>query len=140
MAESAAILGFGTIFELETAAGSGVFEQIAEVTSLTPPTETTDSVEVTHMESPDMTREFIPGLIDPGEVGLDMNWIPGSDTDDLLRAWRERRRARITFPNSVTWTFSAFKTSYSGEAPMEDKMAGSLTAKVTSSVLPGVAA
>lgn len=140
MADSEAILGFGTFFELETAAGSGVFERIAEVTSITPPTETTDSVEVTHMESADMTREFIPGLIDPGEVGLDMNWIPGSDSDELLRAWRERRKARIIYPNAVKWTFSAFKTSYSGETPMEDKMAGSLTAKVTSSVLPGVVA
>lgn len=140
MAESEAILGYGTFFELETAAGSGVFEKIAEATSITPPTETTDSVEVTHMESEDQTREFIPGLIDPGELGLDLNWIPGSDTDELLRAWRERRRCRLTFPNDVTWTFTAFKTSYSGETPMEGKMAGSLTAKVSGSILPGVAA
>lgn len=139
MAESEAILGYLCLFEVESAAGSGAFVELAEVTTLTPPSDTIDSVEVTHMQSPDKTREFIPGLKDPGEVSMDLNWIPGSDTDEFIRAWAERRASRITFPNDVTWTFGAFPTSYSGEVPIDDKMTASLTCKVTSSVVTGVA-
>lgn len=143
MAESEAIIGYGAKFEVETAAGSDVYTELEEVTSITPPSSSVDVVDVTHMQSPDSTREFIQGLTDPGECSLEQNFVPGSDTDVFIQAWRasrERRSARITFPNDVTWTFKAFVTGYQPDIPNEDKLTSSLTCKVTGSTVTGVAA
>lgn len=141
MAESEAIIGYGAKFEVESAAGTDSMVGVAEVTDITPPSQSVDVIDVTHMQSPDSTREFIQGLMDPGEVSLDMNFVPGSTSDVFIQAWRssrERRKCRITFPNDVTWTFSAFVTGYTPAIPNEDKLTATLTAKVTSSTIAGV--
>lgn len=138
MTASAAMIGAGTTFEVETAAGSGTYTALSEITDITPPSSSVDIVDVTHMESPNLTREFISGWNDPGEVSLDMNFVPGSTTDDFIIAWRlggERRSARITFPNLVVWTFDAFVTGYTPAIPNEDKLTATLTCKVTSSTV-----
>jgi hypothetical protein len=143
MAESEAMIGYLSKIEVEDAAGSGVWVELGEVTDITPPSDSVDVIDVTHMSSPDSTREFIAGLTDPGEVSIDMNWVPGSITDEFIRDWRssrERRSTRITFPNDVTWLFSAFVTGHTPAVPNEDKLTSTLTAKVTSSTVTGVAA
>lgn len=133
-----AAIGYGSAFAVESAAASGVYTTLAEVTDITPPSESVDVIDVTHMASPDSTREFIQGLMDPGEVSLEMNFEPSSATDDFIRAWRssrETRSCKITFPNSVTWIFDGFVTGYEPTIPLEDKMTATLTCKVTSSVV-----
>jgi hypothetical protein len=140
MAESEAIIGYLTTIEVEATAGLFDYVELAEVTDITPPSESVDSVDVTHMQSPEVKREFIPGMTDPGEVSLDMNFLPGSPGDILIRAWRsasERRNVRITFPNDITWSFLAFPTGYSPAVPNEDKMTATLTCKVASSTVTG---
>lgn len=130
-------IGSGTTFEVETAAGSGVFTLIADITHITPPGESTDSIDVTDMDSGDV-REFIPGLTDPGEVGLDLIWDASSASDDFLHAWRvarERRSAKITFPNNTVWTFSAFPTNYQPDVPLDDKQTASWTGKCSGSTV-----
>lgn len=137
MAESEAMIGYGAKFSAETTAGSDSFFDVAEVFSITPPSETVDVIDVTHMQSPDSTREFIQGLMDPGEVSFEMNFVPGSASDVFIRGWRasrQRRAAKITFPNDVVWEFSAFVTGYEPAMPNEDKMTATVTCKVTSSV------
>lgn len=138
MAESNAMIGYGGYFEVETAAGSGIYTRIAEVFSISPPSESTDVIDVTHMQSPDAIREFIQGLTDPGEVSLEMNFVPGAlDGDVFIRAWRgsrERRISRIVFPNDYVWDFRCFVTGFEPTMPNEDKMTATLTAKVTSVV------
>ena len=134
---SAAMIGYGTSLAVETSACSGVFTTLAEVTDITPPSQSVDVIDVTHMGSSDSTREYIQGLTDPGELSLTMNFVPSSVTDAFIRAWRtsrQTRAAKITFPNGAIWTFSAFVTGYEPSAPNEDKMTATLTAKVTSSV------
>lgn len=51
--------------------------EIAEITAITPPTRTRDTVDVTHLNSPDGFREFLGGWKDGGTVELEGNWIPG---------------------------------------------------------------
>jgi hypothetical protein len=136
MPASEAMIGYGSTFAVETAAASGVFTPLSEVTDITPPSESVDVIDVTHMGSADSTREFIQGLMDPGEVTIDMNWVPSSATDAFILAWRssrETRAAKITFPNGVIWTFSALPTGRSFDLPVGEIQTGSLTAKVTGS-------
>ncbi|WP_199925140.1 phage tail tube protein [Neorhizobium sp. SOG26] len=64
-----------------------------------------DCIDTTHMQSPGRRREYIAGLIDNGEASFEINYIPGSDTDILLRTLMdsgETVQHRITFPNGVT--------------------------------------
>lgn len=147
MAETEARIGYGGKFELSTDGGT-TFEELAEVYNITPPSDTVDVIDATHMQSPDATREFILGLRDPGECSMEMNFIPGNDADATLQAVRtarERITARITFPTvgaeaAVTWTFSAILTGYEPAMPTDDKMTATVTFKVTGSYVTGVAA
>ncbi len=136
MANSQALIGYDSTFEVEDAPGSGVFVELAECTDITPPSSSVDDVEVTHMKSPDRTKEYIAGLTDAGEGSLGMNWIPGSTSDDFIIAWRAdgtRRAARITYPNNVRWTFQAYVKTYSGTVPVKDRLSATLSMKIAGS-------
>lgn len=137
-----ALIGYDTGVKVETAAGSGVYFDLGEVTGVTPPNETVDQIDATHMKSPGRTREFIQGLIDPGEMSIEFNHIPGSATDDFLIAWRasgESRNVVITYPNDITDTFPAFILGYSPSMAVADKMSGELSLKVAGAITRGVA-
>lgn len=127
-------IGLGTKFGIATVLAPTAFTDLAEITSVTPPPIKRDIIDVTHMDSPDGWREFIAGLKDGGECSMDMNFVPGSGTDDLLIAMQietEARPCRITFPNGAEWKFDAFCTGYTPTAPVDDKMTATATFKVT---------
>lgn len=110
---------------------------IGNVTNVTPPNPTRDIVDVTSASSPNMAREFIAGLIDYGEASIEVNWNPGDAADVLMRAValeRSPRTYRLTWTQmnpDVTCTFQAFLTGFERSTPMDDKMTGTLTLKVT---------
>jgi hypothetical protein len=136
MAETEAAIGYGSTFGIGDENSPQTFPVLAEVFSITPPSDTVDVVDATHMASPNRTREFIDGLIDPGECSLDLNFVPGGDDDDVIQAWKAaggRKNCRITFPNGVMWTFAALLTGYEPAVPVDDKMTATVTLKVTGS-------
>ena len=139
MAASDAIIGYGTTFSVETVAGNGIYVELAEITNLTPPNMSVDDIEVTHMQSPDRTKEFIAGLADPGEMSLEMNFIPGSSSDDLILAWRaagDTRSCRIDYAdNSAVDTFPAYVKSYSSTMGVAEALKASLSLKVAGAVV-----
>lgn len=143
--ESSALLGFGSFFQVEDTSSPGVFNYLTEVISITPPTFTVDQVEVTHMQSPGRIREYISGLIDPGEAGLEMNFVPGSDSDQLLFNWMNtpitttrRRTCRVIFPPTTAgtfyWQFSGEITGYEPALPNDDRTTATVTIKVTGTI------
>lgn len=135
MAATAAMIGYGSTFALK-ATGDVDFVDLAEVTNITPPSDSIDVIDATHMASPNATREFILGLNDPGECSMEMNFIPGSAADTKIQAVRnarERVQGRITWPNRWTWTFDGIMTAYTPTAQAADKMSATLTFKVTGS-------
>lgn len=133
MAASNATIGFGA--DLLKGNGDGPPETFTslgvEVTSITPPGMSRDSVEVTHMSSPDTAREFIGGLIDGGEFSIEINFIPAA-SDVVFTALQAARASwQILFNNDIAWTFEAFCTNYSPSNPFDDKMTASVTFKVS---------
>lgn len=128
-------IGHGTTFAIQT--GSPLdYETIAEVTNITPPNLARDAVDATHTASEEGWREFIPGLKDAGEVSIELNFVPGSDSTDLLmEAFNaaEPVTCKITFPDSpaTEWTFAAIMTGFETEAPVDDKMTATATFKLT---------
>jgi hypothetical protein len=119
---------------------------VAEVFSITPPNDNIDVIDVSHMQSPNRTREFITGLNDPGEASFEMNFVPGSAADLAIQALKGLTATTefiITFPpgttGAVIWTFNGFLTGYEPALPGEDKMTATVTIKVTSSYTTGTA-
>lgn len=138
-----AAIGYTSIFEMWDATASPAgFVTLGEVTSISPPQFTADTIDVTHMQSPGRKREYILGLISPGEASLEMNFVPGSATDELLRANQDSGVAAacvITFPNLVTWSFNALVSGYEVSVPVDDKMACTVTLQITSEIITGLA-
>jgi Lambda phage tail tube protein, TTP len=144
MPASNALLGYGSEFAIVSDASPDLYVPISEILSITPPSAVLDQIDVTHMTSPNRRREFISGLIDGGECSFEMNWIPGSTSDDRLFELlnlgvgiSRRRSCRISYPNGVTDTFDAELTGYEPAVPFDDKMTATITFKVTGDVTRG---
>jgi hypothetical protein len=133
MAETQASIGYGSFFHISRDS-EVTWLALAEVFDITPPNDTVDEVDATHMQSPNRTREFTPGLIDPGEASFEMNFVPGSASDLLIaeiKAGGERVKCRVTYPNGVTWKFSGWVSGYEPAVPTDDKMTATVTWRVT---------
>ena len=83
---------FGTLLKIGDSTGgttagwdsdpSNGFTAIAEIKDTEGPGMTRDDIETTHHNSPGGRRQYIPDLLDLGEVSFDVNWLPGDGTHD----------------------------------------------------------
>ena len=138
--ETTAEIGYGSLVEISTDDGATYLSAGQVAGDITPPNDTVDIVEATHMQSPDGIKEFVLGLSDPGECSYPIHFNASSTTDALYRsikAARERVKVRITFPNAATWTFSALLTGYAPAVPIADRQTAQVTWKVTGSTVVG---
>lgn len=125
-------IGYGTLFK----SGSPLVT-FAEVTGLTPPSIARDSVDASHEESPEAWREFIPGMKDGGEVSFEFNSIPNGPSAAVLAAELDLEGQdavlprQILFRSGAYWSFNAFLTGWETDAPLDDKMSGTATFKIT---------
>jgi predicted secreted protein len=128
-------IGYGTKYEIwDASLTTPAFVAIAEVTSVTPGESTADRVDATHMQSPGRRREYIAGLIDNGEASFEINWVPGSPTDELLRGLMTSGAVvehRVTFPNDVRVTYDASVIGFSKAIPIDDRMTATITVAVS---------
>ena len=130
MAASSAIIGYGATFAIGDGGGPETFTALAEVTNITLPNYTRDAVDVTHMTSDDTFREYIAGLMDGGEVQIELNFVP-SASDVLIAAIVAGLQNYQITVNSITFTFAAVMTDYAPSAPNDDKLSASATFKVS---------
>jgi predicted secreted protein len=130
--------GFGTLFQRATGAAPGTtYETIANVTNISGPERTRETIDVTAHDSPGGWMEFLGGLKDGGEIGLDINYDPTESTHDLDDDFDDAvpRNYRIVIlpdtPDEYTWQIAGIMTNCGDEFPYDDKMARSLTVKVS---------
>ena len=102
----------------------------AEITDVTPPNPNRDSIETSH-QGTTVAKTFTPAdLLDSGEAAFDFHFNPATnppvdqDPEDIT----------ITFPSGTTWEFEGFMTDYAPDAPLNDKMVGSATLKVSGEI------
>lgn len=134
---SEAQIGWGSEFHLANA--SGVLTEIGEVTGLPFGDETADDVERTHFKSPGRRKEYMPGLIEPGDATLEINYLPGSGTDVLLAAAHKDGKVRAyktLIPAAASgemWEISGFLyvKSRSRAVQIGDRMMMSVGVKFT---------
>lgn len=113
---------------------NAVFTAFAEITELNLPELSRDSVEFSHMGSPDGFREFKPGMSDAGEASIVYNLVPGLADDAVIELHLASRKVdlwRVVFPNGAKLDFKGFATAHARATPMDDKMTGSATFKVS---------
>jgi hypothetical protein len=128
MPDSEAMIGYGSVFEMADEDTPTVFVALGEVTNVDPGDDTQARVEVTHYQSPGRTREYIPGMIEPGSATVEMNYVPGSDTDQaILGMVGKKNVGRITLPNGVRKTFPIIRDTYATAIPIDDRMTATAT-------------
>lgn len=129
------MIGYGAVVRVKLGAD---WTTLGGVANITPPNESVDQVDITTMDSPDRTREFIPGLRDLGDMTISINYVPGNDTDEYVLAWRSAgdvRDVEITYPTGVKDTFPGFPTGYSPTLATADKSSADLKLKVAGAVV-----
>lgn len=130
--------GFGTQFQRATTlTGPFTYETVANVTNISGPSRSRETIDVTAHDSPEQWMEFIGGLKDGGEVSLDINYDPGEVTHDLDDDFDDvspRSYRIVILPDTDdehTWTLTGVMTGLEDEFPYDDKMGRSLTIKVS---------
>lgn len=128
-------IGYGTIYEIwDATASPPAFVEIAEVYNVTPGAAVADRIDATHYQSPDRRREYIAGLIDNGEATFEMNWIPGNDSDVMIRELMtsgEIQEHRVTFPGGARVTYDASIIGFEKDIPVDDRMTATITIAVS---------
>lgn len=99
---------------------------------------TVDTAEVTTHDSADAYKEFLPGLLDAGDVSLEGFFEPTDATGQYAMLTdmnaRQIRACVITFPASTgaTWTFNGLITNIKiGDAPVDGAIPFNATIKVS---------
>lgn len=128
---SEAVAGFGTLLNWDTV-------DIAELTSISGPTETMDPIDVTSHDSPSAYREFVAGLRNGGEISIEGNFIKGDSTGQIamhtdfqagsVKAWIIKMPGWASAPQVAG---NGYITAFSISYPFEDKISFSATIKVT---------
>lgn len=129
---SNAVAGFGALFTWNSA-------DIAELTSISGPSESMSPIDITNHDSPDAFREFVAGILDGGEVSIEGNFIKGDTAGQIamhtdfqagtMRAWIVKMPGWAGGNPQVAGNgyLTAFAISY----PFEDKVSFTATVKVT---------
>ena len=131
-----AALGFATLFKREDTPSSGTYTTVAGVTNIAKGGESLEPIDDTDMENVDAYRTFIGGLLDGGEVSVDLWFKPGGAQQLNLRSDMQARipvNYRIQFPTAINreWQFSALVISFEDEAPLDANMTLAVTLKIT---------
>ena len=108
---------------------------IGELTNISGLSLGADTIDVTNHDSTSAVREFVAGLIDPGEVSFEANWIPANTGQQTLKTHllaRDKRSMVINMPDGSEWQFTAACTGLSiADAAVEGKLMMNGTLKVS---------
>lgn len=134
MAASEATIGLGTTFSYQTAGGPpAVFSIVGEAVSIQPPQPVRETVDVTHLSSPNGTREFKGTLRDPGEAEVTFNFTDAAYAiASTLFLADDVQKFRIEYPDGATEDFDGIVTGKPSDAIEVDSVRRfSLPIKVT---------
>jgi predicted secreted protein len=131
---SNAIAGVGTLFRRWS---GSAWVNIAEVNSISGPSMSRDTIDVTSLDSTGGYREFIGGFRDAGTLQLTMNF--SESTYDLMKTDFESDQSQnyeIVLPDAVNTSleFVALVTELPLEITADDKITSSVTLKITGQV------
>lgn len=129
----------GTLLKQGDGASPEVFTTIAQVVSIGGPSLSLDPIDVTNMSSEDGWKEAVGGLLDGGEISLEINYDPAHVTHNasagLIKDMEDRtvRNFQLVFSDSdnTVWIIPALVTGFEPGAPVDAKLSASVTLKVS---------
>ncbi len=124
---------FGTVLTISPTAGDII---VAELTSISGPSISMDTIDVSSHDSADRAREFVAGMIDGGEISVEGNLTAANSAAsllDLMASGEVCEDSSIAFPDppDLTWEFDCLVTAVSTDAPYEGKISFSATLKLS---------
>tara|TARA_Y100000004_G_scaffold194468_1_gene259130 strand:+ start:258 stop:686 length:429 start_codon:yes stop_codon:yes gene_type:complete len=133
--------GYGVKFYIKSSSESiSDFTEIGEITDITPPSITKDTIETTSHGS-SQVKTYIGGLIDFGEVSVTVNYDPDGATITKFRNLAKLAGDggtdsdfKVEYPDSSTEEFSGIVTGFEQSAPMDGVLSATFTIKVTGSI------
>jgi len=135
---SNAIAAIGTLLKIGDGGSPETFTTVAEVTDISGPSLSMDTMEVTSHSTTNAFKEYLGSLLDAGEVSFSMNFIPTNATQSyttgLIKDWynRTRRHFQLVFPDvgATTWAFTALVTKFEPKAPVDAQLSADVTLKI----------
>jgi predicted secreted protein len=130
-----AFSGVGTTFRRW---GGTTWADIAEVNSISGPTMSRDTIDVTTLDSTGGYREFIAGFRDPGTVQLTMNFT--ATTYAIMKGdfdVETEQNYEILFPaagDNYSFEFAGMVTELPVEITADDKVTSTVTIKISGAV------
>jgi len=132
---SNAIAGVGTKFRRWD---GSVWQDIAEINSITGPSMSRDTIDVTSLDSTGGYREFIAGFRDAGTITLAMNF--SRETFELMKSDFESddlQNYEIILPDEeeTSLEFEGLVTELPLTIPADDKVTADVTIKISGQVV-----
>jgi len=135
----------GTVGISTTLSGGTSSSVVGNIISIGGPNQTRTSVDKSTMDSTAKYKEFMPGMIDAGELTVEINYDgTAAGTADYLNATFQNTATSnistwtITAPDAVagvssasSWAGSGFISALGNAIPMDDKITQSLTIKLS---------
>jgi predicted secreted protein len=127
----------GLTLGYSTEASTSAYTLVGQLTSLSGPTQSKETIDVTSFDSKGGYREFIDGFKDGGEISCDMNFTAAAFQEmQTLFNMNDDIHWKISLPNAekTEITFDGKLTSNQMSASVGDKVSASITIKVSGAV------
>ncbi len=114
--------------------------EIAEVVKIGGPKPDSEEIDVTHLRSPARVREYLQSFLVPGEMPLELNWIPSDASQDevtgLIADYNSGavHTYRVFYPDGSTDTLRAYVKSYEHPVDVGAKLALNVVLRVTGAI------
>ena len=122
--ETEAIIGFGHEFQVNGVA-------LAQVIDITGPGIKVNDVDKTHADQDEPWKEFIPGLIDGGEVKVTLNYTEANAAAVLALVGVAGNKYTVLFSDGYAWTFDGYCNGMDNESKMADAQTIDANFKIT---------
>lgn len=132
--------GHGSSVLLSTTTHPSNFTAIGNLINVGGPELTRDGLDISTMDSPNKFREFLPGMLDAGEITMEVNYDgTASGTADVLATKLTASNLTVTVrfgdhttPSSESnWKSLGAITNLGNAIPFDDKVTQSITIKLS---------
>lgn len=119
--------------------GAAAYTEIAGVVKIGGPDLGTDMIDITTLKSANAAKEFMPGLIESGEISLqllfDVVEATHTGANGLTQVWKQRlkRSFKLIFPDTAQteWGFSGYVTNAKMNFDNANAVQADVTIKIT---------
>ena len=134
-----AFSSFGTFLKRGNGGSPETFATVAEVGDIDGPDMSLDTEDVTSHDSTNGWSEFIGTILNGGEVGFPINFVPSDPTHDAVSGIqqdmrnRTLRNFRLVYPDpgGNGYAFAALVTGFKASAPVKGKLSADIKLKIS---------